>query len=235
MTPNRKPKAGFTLVEFMVVLVVLVVMAAVLLPALRPPRYSGGSRIGCANNLKQVGLAFHQWAMDSGDRFSTEVSITNGGAMEAILSGNLTLVFLVMSNELNTPKILFCPADKGRVPATTFDQTVPVHGTNGQLPFRGNSNLSYFVGLDAKETAPGMFLSGDDNWLVGGKARVNGAAVKPGLLSLWTNTPVVWSEARHQKQGNVGLTDGSVQGFSNHRLADALCNTGVATNRLVFP
>jgi prepilin-type processing-associated H-X9-DG protein len=84
-----------------------------------------------------------------------------------------------------------------------------------------------------------MFLAGDDNLLVGGQAGyyggVNGAPVKPGLLSLWTNSPVAWADSRHRKQGNVGLADGSVQGFSSSKLAEGLRNTGVVTNRLVFP
>jgi hypothetical protein len=37
------------------------------------------------------------------------------------------------------------------------------------------------------------------------------------------------------KQGNVGLADGSVQGFSSTALRRALENTGVETNRLAMP
>jgi prepilin-type processing-associated H-X9-DG protein len=36
----------------------------------------------------------------------------------------------------------------------------------------------------------------------------------------------------HQKQGNVGLADGSVQGFSRSKLQEALKNTGDAGNAL---
>lgn len=77
-----------------------------------------------------------------------------------------------------------------------------------------------------------MVLSGDDNWLIGGP---RGVPVKSGLLSLATNTPVAWSETRHQRQGNVGLADGSMQGWSNSKLTEGLIHTGAATNRFVFP
>jgi len=220
-------RCGFTFIDLLCALAAVFVIAYLLWP-----RHSGGSnapRITCTNNLKQIGLAYRQWAIDHSDQFPMEVSVTNGGAMEAVISGNVALVFQVMSNELNTPKILLCPADqKTRRPATSF------------APGFGNSNVNYFLTLDANASTPQMFLSGDDNLLIGGEARgygvaVKGAPVKPGLLSLWTNTPVAWSEDRHKKQGNVGLADGSVLGFSSGRLAEGLRNTGVATNRLVFP
>jgi prepilin-type processing-associated H-X9-DG protein len=48
-------------------------------------------------------------------------------------------------------------------------------------------------------------------------------------------SPVAWNDTRHLKQGNVGLADGSVQGFSSNKLREALANTGVETNRLAMP
>jgi len=176
--------------------------------------------ITCANNLKQVSYAYRIWAGDHQDLLPMKVSITNGGAMEAILTGNVATVFQVMSNELNTPKILFCPTDKKRIQTATFAST------NQRL---SNSNFSYFVGLDTNTNLLGTFLSGDDNILS------NGVTVNPGILLLKTNSEVSWSEKRHEKQGNVGLADGSVQGFSTSALRAALANTGVETNRLAMP
>jgi hypothetical protein len=57
-------------------------------------------RIACVNNLKQVGLALRIWAGDNMDVAPPD--------------------FLSMSNELNTPKILVCPADHGREVAKNF-------------------------------------------------------------------------------------------------------------------
>jgi hypothetical protein len=52
-----------------------------------------------------------------------------------------------------------------------------------------------------------------------------------------TNAPgAAWTEGQHQKQGNVGLSDGSVQGFSISKLREALKNTAAQqNNRLLFP
>ena len=191
----------------------------------------------CTNNLKQVGLAFRIWAGDHQDINPMQVSVTNGGAMEAVLSGNIVAVFQVMSNELNTPKILFCPTDKKRIQAVIFPSPSGTPQNAGHESFSGNNNLSYFVGLDAKDTLPSMFLSGDDNFLVGGtNIYASGGSPAPsGILSLTTNTPVAWNDTRHLKQGNVGLADGSVQGFSTSALRNALAYTGVETNRLAMP
>ncbi len=227
---------GFTLIDLLMVIAVLTVLYLLFFPRVTSCR-GKALRITCTNNLKQVGLAFRIWAGDHQDTNPTQISVTNGGAMEAVLSGNIVAVFQVMSNELNTPKILFCPTDKKRIQAVVFPSTNVTQLSSGAAPFTGNTNLSYFVGLDAKDTLPSMFLSGDDNLLVGGTHRgeVGGKPAPAGILSLTTNTPVAWADTRHEKQGNVGLADGSVQGFSSSALRNALANTGVETNRLVMP
>ncbi len=198
------------------------------------------TRNNCVNNLKQVSLAFLQWGLDNNDKLPMEVSVTNGGAMEAVMAGNVAAVFRVMSNELNTPKILVCPDDMRRIQATSFSKVVPVGGAYSGVYFANGSNLSYFVYLDSDSSTTQMLLTGDDNLLVGGKATrdgvaINGAPVRSGILSLWTNLPVAWSPERHEKKGNIGLADGSVQGFTSSKLAEALRNTGLATNRLAIP
>jgi prepilin-type processing-associated H-X9-DG protein len=234
MRPNQKTK-GFTLIDLMITIAIVIVLAFMLLPA-HTGNKAKPERIACTNNLKQVGLAFRIWASEHQDKLPTQISTTNGGAMEAVLAGDVAAVFQVMSNELSTPKILFCPADKKRIRAVTFARPASAKRDQDNVSFLGNTNLTYFVGLDANDTSPSMFLSGDDNFLVGGNQAGFGGSPRPsGILSLTTNTPIAWNDTRHMKQGNVGLADGSVQGFSSTALRRALENTGVETNRLAMP
>src|SRR6266516_3654392 len=121
-------RRSFTLLEFLLIVTVLAVLVAVFLPAMTRRHYRN-PRINCVNNLKQVGLAFRQWALDNNDKFPTQVSVTNGGTMELVESGNVYVHFLVMSNELNMPRILFCPQESNpkRQPATTFASSIRLH------------------------------------------------------------------------------------------------------------
>jgi hypothetical protein len=204
-----------TLMDVVVVVFVLAVLVAMFLPALGRPKR--GNHMNCSNNLKQIGLAYQLWKDDNGGKYPMDVSVTNGGTMGLANGRNTWINFFVMSNQLSTPKVLHCPADTNGIVASN---------SWGGL---NNQNVSYFVGLDASPDDPQAILSGDDNFEIGG------VPVKSGLLELSSNTPIAWSAARHKFDGNIGLTDGSVQSLSNSGLTNFLHQTGLATNRLAIP
>lgn len=79
----QEQKRRFTLVEFLVIVVVLAVLIAAFLPAFMKPRVRS-SKLNCTNHLKQVGLAFRRWALDNEDNYPMQVSLTNGVTMELI-------------------------------------------------------------------------------------------------------------------------------------------------------
>ena len=228
---NRQQKnyeAALTLIEILIVDSVIVILADIILPALaRAERRS--ARINCLNNIKQIGLSFRTWALDHQDKYPMQVQATNGGTFELIGAGMAFMHFAVMSNELSTPRIVFCPQenDPDRVSASTFASTVPP-GTP-QVPYTNNNNISYFVGVDATDTRPQTILTGDRN------LSVDGILVRRRLQGVWTNSTVTWAKPRHNNGGNIGLADGSVRMVSDPGLRKLLIESGVARNRLDLP
>jgi len=224
---NQKDRA-LTLVEALVVIVLLLFLVVLILPSFAPTHHVYSKRINCVNNLKQLGLAYRIWAGDNNGRYPMEISVTNGGTLELVNTSDAWKTFQVMSNELSTPKILFCPEDSRRkVYATNFGDDL-------------KNNISYFIGLDANTNFPQALLSGDDNF------EVNNFPVNSGVLNIKSNTPVQWDTSRqvhtaswfskaHDPRGNLLLGDGSVQMLSNPGLSHQILQTGLATNRIVIP
>jgi prepilin-type N-terminal cleavage/methylation domain-containing protein len=258
-----KSTKAFTVIELLVVVIIIAVLSAMLLPALAATK-GNSQKIYCINNLKQIGLAFRTWEASHNSRYPQAVSYSSGGANEycghangagitAPNPNNPGMVFMVMSNQLVTPKVLFCPADNyhwaGNGYATNFSYgdllgcSTPVAGQ--RAPQSGMTKISYFINGDASEADPQDVMTGDGN--IGNQTATanNGAAsyrfgasatsqpsspVTPVQLSAtaWGVGAGAWAWTAndlHQKSGNLGMADGSCQSVSISGLHTYLQNS----------
>jgi len=208
---RKDSRAAFTLVELMCVVAVVAVLALVLLPAIvqAPDR---SRRVNCINNLKQLGLGTKTWALDNEGKASSQLK-------KLAADGLVFEYFLAFTNELKSPRILFCPAesDPARQPGSSF------------TGLTNDNQVSYFVGLGGNEETPSMFLNGDHN------LSTNGVPVGHGVHVFRTNDFVVWTQGGHQGQGNILMCDGSVQQIGSGRLTQVFTQTGSLTNSLSLP
>ena len=228
-----KQKKAFTLIELLVVIAIIAILAAMLLPALAAAKRKA-QKINCTNNLKQVGLSFREWAGDNSDKLPMAVSTATGGASEYCAHAGVSptpynpwISFMVMSNELSTPKILLCPSDTTHLtPAIGF-------------PAVNNGNISYFVNGDVVgDGDPQMIMAGDENIgpSPGGSSPAANAwkhAAQWPTSTSAANPAFGWTLADlHQGSGNILLADGSVQSASQGSLVNYLNSS---TNTVAAP
>jgi len=225
--------------ELTVVIVFLVGLGLFVVPGLQRASQKA-KRITCLNHFMQIGSAYRVWENDHGGRYPTDAPQTNGGWSDLLSRTNVTtclwMNYVKMSNELGqNPSILVCPADE-RKPADHFNNIV------------GNTNLSYFIGVNADDTLPQSLLGGDRNLGPGTTPDVQyGFSPADGRGNdVIINGPVCWSLKMHSHGnragcGNIMLGDGSVQQATSEGLnedwlkAARATATSSAGMRFIFP
>ena len=202
-TPSRTTGRAFTLVELLTVIAIIGILAAMLMPAIQGAM-ARAKRVWCENNLRQVGLGFHLFMHDHGGKFPMAVPMGGGGAQEFVRNGYLMpgafyfsyRQFAPLSNEIVMPAILVCKADEKRFPATSFAALQ-------------NTNLSYFVGVNADFSQPGTVLAGDRNLACS-------PSPSPTILHTASGAAFWWTSELHTFNGNALYADDHVEEWNNH-------------------
>jgi prepilin-type N-terminal cleavage/methylation domain-containing protein len=106
---------GFTLVELLAVIGIVVVLIAMLLPALTRSR-EAANRAACLSNLRQVHQAFQLYALDNHYQVPIgyrTVSKQYNSMVFSTTGGNQWVLFglLYQTGYLKDPRMLFCPSE----------------------------------------------------------------------------------------------------------------------------
>jgi len=214
--PNNR--RGTTLVELLCAIALVAALAGITVARSRIQAKRHQAR--CVYHLKELGVAFRQFANDNGDRFPMAVSTALGGAREAARAGDLGGIFRSLSTYQRGAEHTVCPADQRKAAAS--------------MSLVHSGSVSYFINLSGTPLKPESVLVGDRHLRVTAKAGTGSSPLAGMHLLAGGKQKWSWSRELHGGTGNIALADGAVKRMEANAVVERL-NGPVTSGLALFP
>ena len=196
-------RRGFTLIELLVVVTIVAVLIALLLPAVQAAR-EAARRATCASQMKNIGLAIHNFA-EAKNVFPSGLTSPPSNASflfqilpqieQSPLYNSINIVTDIEDNgnitaSHMTPKVYFCPSDCAR--STPASATATNYAGNAGQSAIGGEGAFVSIPLGPRDITDGLSqTAGVAEWVVG--AGTSDHADRLGsiyvLRGVYTNAP----------------------------------------------
>jgi len=161
---QRFPAVAFTLIELLATIAIIAILAALILPALGRAKESGRATV-CKGNLHQIGLALQIYVEENKNHMPAmydQLADTN-------LQTNSVAINNVLSNQLGSLQVLFCPSDNAQV----FQQTGSSYSWNNLVNGQDADHLQVFATAFPLTKIPLVYDKQSFHAVLGSKRAVN--------------------------------------------------------------
>jgi prepilin-type N-terminal cleavage/methylation domain-containing protein/prepilin-type processing-associated H-X9-DG protein len=209
-------RRGFTLIELLVVIAIIAVLIALLLPAVQAAR-EAARRIQCTNNMKQLGLAFHNYV-------SYANSLPPGRIWSPPTPGAFPTIF---AGQPNTPWfVMMLPQFEQQNLANAFNYSLGSEGPNAPLP------LGFLANATVAATRVNVFQCPSDTSMTFQIPTVYAGGFLSGLTMTKGNYAVSWGNTEWGQSYAGNFSAQYLQSAFGHKgqigfntITDGLSNT----------